>query len=245
MADQLAGSTYFVTVTDQKNCLAYDTVSLVSPSVIQLTAQGEDISCFNGLDGVIFTQVSQAVAPVSYYWSNGSTAPSPSGLGAGNYCLTITDASGCIASVCQQLNQPNALQLNVAVTNAGCSSGSAGAIDLNVNGGTGGYTYAWSNSATSQDISNLTAGTYTVLVTDANSCTAQIAATLTEAEPLEIQASHTDVSCRDGDDGSISIDVTGGTGGFQFSWTGPGSFNADLEDLAMRGHGLGLVSKYG
>ncbi|MEY3367331.1 MAG: hypothetical protein RI973_486 [Bacteroidota bacterium] len=238
LADQLAGATYFVTVTDQKNCLAYDTVSLVSPPVIQLTAQGEDISCFNGLDGAIFTQISQAVAPVSYSWSNGSTVPSPSGLGAGNYCLTITDASGCTASVCQQLNQPNALQLNVAVTNAGCSSGSAGAIDLNVNGGTSGYSYAWSNSATSQDISNLTAGTYTVLVTDANSCTAQITATLTEAEPLEIQASHTDVSCRDGDDGTITIDVTGGSGGFQFSWTGPGSFNSAQEDLANLGAGI-------
>jgi gliding motility-associated-like protein len=238
LADQLAGDTYFVTVSDQKNCLAFDTVSLVAPPVIQLTAQGEDISCFNLLDGSIFTQVSQAVEPLSYSWDNGSSLASPSGLAAGNYCLTLTDAAACTATVCQQLNQPDALQLDVLVTNAGCSNGAGGAVDLNVNGGTIGYTYTWSNSAVSQDISNLTAGTYVVLVTDANSCTAQASATVTEAEPLEIQASHTDVSCKNGDDGSISIAVTGGSGGFQFSWTGPGSFNSDQEDLANLGAGI-------
>ena len=90
---------------------------------------------------------------------------------AGNYNISFTDANGCIASAVINVPQPaNGLSLTQGITNVNCYGQSTGSIDLNVTGGTQPYTYIWNTSATTQDITNLPIGNYSVNVTDVNGC---------------------------------------------------------------------------
>lgn len=113
-------------------------------------------------------------------------------------------------------------------TNAmGCN----GQIDLSVAGGTAPYTYSWSNTSTSEDISNLNPGMYSVTVTDANGC--QSTETYTVSEPTEILVSetHNDVSCNASIDGSINPTITGGTAPYTYSWAGPNGFSSTSKNI--------------
>lgn len=116
------------------------------------------------------TGVAPSAASYTYLWSNGETSQDISGLAAGTYTVTVTSSNGATATTSATVTEPNSLSASIAATNATAGQ-SDGSLDLTVSGGTSAYTYAWSNGATSQDISGLTPGTYTVTVTDALGCT--------------------------------------------------------------------------
>jgi hypothetical protein len=120
---------------------------------------------------------SGGTSPIGYSWSNGFTGQDPSGLAAGTYTVTVTDANNCTATTSATITQPTAIALSVTPANSTCGSAN-GSINLTVSGGTPSYTYAWSNSSTIQDPTGLMAGTYTVTVTDANGCTKTTSATV-------------------------------------------------------------------
>jgi SprB repeat len=101
----------------------------------------------------------------------------------------VTDANNCTATLSKTITQPNALALSTLIMQVTCVGGIDGAIDLTVTGGTAPYTYAWTGGATTQDRTGLGAGTYTVIVTDANSCTATISAVLVALNPAPNQVS--------------------------------------------------------
>lgn len=107
----------------------------------------------------------------TYLWSNGATTEDITGIAAGTYTVTVTSSGGATATTSVSISSPSALNVSTSATNATAGQ-SDGSIDLSVSGGTTPYSYAWSNTATSEDINNLAPGTYTVTVTDANGCTA-------------------------------------------------------------------------
>ena len=84
--------------------------------------------------------------------------------------------NNCTATTSATVTQTTAINLSTVVTNVACNGASTGAVNLTVSGGTPGYTYNWSNGSSTEDISGLTAATYTVTVTDANNCTASVSA---------------------------------------------------------------------
>src|SRR6185295_896686 len=100
-----------------------------------------------------------------------------------------------------------------------CNGGTTGSINLSVSGGTGTYTYAWSNGAVTEGLSGLVAGTYTVTVTDASGCTAQLPVTVNQAPSLVLTETHVDVLCNGGTTGSINLSVSGGTGTYTYAWS--------------------------
>ncbi len=110
------------------------------------------------------------------------------------------------------------LMTAVSTTNVSCNGGTDGSVDLTVTGGTAPYTYVWNNSATTEDMTGLMAGTYEVTVTDANGCTATGSATVTEPTMLMTAVSTTNVSCNNGTDGSVDLTVTGGTAPYTYVW---------------------------
>src|SRR6185436_12109265 len=135
-----------------------------------------NISCFGLSDGDIYISVVGGTPPYTCIWSNGATTQDISNIPAGTYSIIVFD--NVLASDTEVFNITEPAQLNVSfstTTNVSCSGGNDGMLCANVTGGTAPYDFAWSNGTTTQCITNLSAGTYTITVTDANACTASIA----------------------------------------------------------------------
>ncbi len=168
----LAAGTYTVTVTDNNSCVNTFSLTVTQPAAgLSFNPVSSNILCFGAGNGSAAVNASGGAGVYTYSWSNGSTDPSLSFLQAGTYICTVTDANGCTASPAAfTITEPSVLNVSSTVTNASAFGASDGAVNLNVSGGTGTYTYNWSNGANTQNLSNLSAGEYTVTVTDANGC---------------------------------------------------------------------------
>ena len=166
----LSPGTYLLTITDANGCTLVDSATVSDPAVVVLVMDSSNVSCFGAADGTAKVTASGGAGSYTYVWSNTATTDSIGGLSAGTYIVTVSDAIGTTAVDSITINEPAALQLSFIVTNASSAGAADGAIDLTVTGGTSGYTFRWSNSATVEDLTGLTAGTYSVVVSDANGC---------------------------------------------------------------------------
>jgi hypothetical protein len=235
----LAAGTYDVTVTDANDCTAEGSWTIDDVDPIEVLASATDLSC-NALsgapDGDIDITVSGGTAPYTFSWSNGANTEDITGLTAGTYTIDIQDANGCQFQATYTLSQPAAVAASGEITEPGCAAVSGlptGAIDLSVVGGTGAYTYLWSNGATTQDLADLAEGTYTVVVTDANDCTDTQTFTLTEPDAVTCSLDSPILgTCGDnilcnGGTGTINVTAAGGTpgAGYQYSLDG-GAFQS-------------------
>ena len=141
-------------------------------------------SCFGATTGAATLSVSNGNAPYTYSWTGGATTQNLSGLAAGNYTVTVTDNGSCTAITSTTITQPAQVTPIASPINISCNGNHDGKINLSVIGGTGVYTYAWSNSATTQNISGLSVAAYTVTVNDAHSCSATTSASITQPAVL-------------------------------------------------------------
>src|SRR5439155_651246 len=152
-------------------------------------------------------------------WNDGATTQDRTGLSAGTYTVTATDQGGCTATLTRTITQPDVLGMTGTVTDVSITNGSDGAIDVTVTGGTTPYSYLWNDGATTEDRSNLSAGTYTVTVTDHNGCSNT--ATFTVHQPnctLDMSAQITNATCHGYSNGGIDISVTGAQGNVTYLW---------------------------
>jgi hypothetical protein len=210
----LIAGTYTVTVSDANLCTATTSASITQPAApIGLSTSTTAVACFGGNTGSINLTVTGGTSGYTYNWSNGFIGEDPTGLIAGTYTVTVSDANLCTATTSATITQPAAaISLSTSTTSITCFGGNNGSINLTVSGGTGGYTYNWSNGFSGEDPSGLIAGTYTVTVSDANLCTATTSATVTQpAATISLSTATTSVSCFGGNNGSINLTVTGGT----------------------------------
>lgn len=161
----------------------------------------------------------------SYLWSNGLSTSAISGVTAGVYAVTVTDANTCSLTESFTVSQPSALSLTGKTTAVRYFSGTDGAASVTALGGTFGsasrpYTYVWSNGASTSGVTGLSAGVYSVSVTDANACLAVLSLTVNGPTGLSLASAFTNINCAGGADGSISLTVSGGT-----STTGSNSYS--------------------
>jgi type IX secretion system substrate protein/SprB-like repeat protein len=189
-----------------------------------------NISCHGDHNGHINTTVTGGTPGYTYSWSNGCHAADPSGLAAGTYHLVVTDAHGCHADAAYTVTEPCALSVRATTENVSCHGGHNGHISVYVTGGTPGYTYSWSHGCHITDPSELSAGTYTLTVTDAHGCTATAVYTITEPAALSVTGVVTNVTCHDGHNGRINTTVTGGTPCYSYLWSNSAHV-PDLTDL--------------
>lgn len=169
------------------------------------------LSNASSCNGQVDLSVSGGTPPYSYTWSNGVTNQDIKGLCAGNYTVTITDNSGASDTVSVSVSEPSIVHPSIDnKSNVSSHGGSDGAIDVSVSGGTPGYGYDWSNDSTSEDLTNLSAGTYTVTVTDSNGCNGIAATTITQ--PCQSISSG---SWSDGSNWTSNCSGTGGIPGLQ------------------------------
>lgn len=227
----LAAGNYTVTVTDGNNDQAQANVTISQPSAISASASGNDVSCYGQNNGSASVSVSGGTSPYSYSWSNGGSGSTVTGLTAGTYSVTVTDANGCSANDAVTVAQPSLLSSSALASDASCNGGSDGTVDLSVSGGTAPYTYNWSNGASSQDLTDVPAGAYSVVVYDANGCSDIALASVSEPSAIALTTSSTDASCGSATDGSIDLTVSGGNAPFSYSWSN-GATTEDLSSVA-------------
>ncbi|NNC95174.1 MAG: hypothetical protein HKN92_06385, partial [Chitinophagales bacterium] len=220
----LAAGTYNVTVTDANSCAASNSVVITEPAVLALSETHTDVSCNGGSDGSIDITPSGGTGPFTYDWDHivgTDDGEDVNTLAAGTYNVTVTDANSCTAASSVVITEPAVLALSETHTDVSCNGGSDGSIEITPSGGTGPFTYDWDHivgTDDGEDVNTLTAGTYNVTITDANSCTANTSVVITEPAVLALSETHTDVSCNGGSDGSIDITPSGGTGPFTYDW---------------------------
>jgi predicted outer membrane repeat protein len=179
----LTSGNYSVTVTDASGCSVTATATVGEPTALTANAVGSDVTCNGAGNGSVNLTASGGTGTLSFAWSNAATTEDLSGLAAGTYTVTVTDANGCSATASTGITQPSAVTASGTATTASCGGGNDASIDLTVSNAQGVTTFSWSNGTTVEDPSGLAAGTYTVTVTDANGCstTASVAVTSNDA----------------------------------------------------------------
>ncbi len=232
--------TYEIGVTPANDCGpgTTQTVKMVVTHVT-LTATPTDILCYGSKSGAINLAVNSGIAPYTYSWTgpNGYTASigNISALAPGTYNVTVTDANGCMGTISAAINEPaSAISISGSVTNENPYGASNGAITITTGGGSPGYSYLWSNSATSQNLTNIAGGTYTVTATDNNGCNATHIFTVDRiGGPLEVSLiAGTNVRCNGGSTGSVNLEVIGGTSPYTYAWTASTGITATTQDLS-------------
>jgi dienelactone hydrolase len=220
----VAAGTYTYTVTDAKGCQDTKTVTITQPAPTPITASlytWKEVSCNGGSDGSATLEVKGGVAPYTYSWSTTpvQTTLTASNLSAGTYTFTVRDAQNTSTTVAVNVEQPAKLNLNVSPGTIPVAGGTTN-VSLSAMGGTAPYTFTGS-------VTNLGAGTYTYIVTDARGCTETKTVTLTEPAPvvpppaalsISVSASN-DVSCYGGSNGNASVTATGGLAPYTYSWS--------------------------
>ncbi|MEO8150644.1 MAG: T9SS type A sorting domain-containing protein [Bacteroidia bacterium] len=191
---------------------------------------GTNVSCNGGNNGNASVTPGGGNPPYSYLWDGGQVTQTAVGLVVGIYCVTVTDANGCTATCCYTVTEPAPLIVPETHTNVSCFGGNNGSITANPSGGTPAYSYSWSNGATTQTTTGLTAGTYTCIVTDSHGCTNFVIVTVSQPPQLFITETHVNVSCKFGSNGSIDITLAGGTPPFSYIWSN-GSTTEDIGSL--------------
>lgn len=228
----LAVGTYRLTVTDSNGCTSISVVSLTQPAAIVLTTSKIDVKCNGGKNGSATVVVNGGTPPYNILWSNTATIATASGLSAGTYSVTVTDTKGCTKVATVTVTEPAAIVLNIKGSNLKCGGGNDGTASVTVSGGSAPYKYLWNNGATSPVLSGLVAGTYTVIVTDANGCTAKGDAVVSQPDPLQLTTVGADPSCFDGNDGTAEVSVAGGTAPFKYLWSN-GATSAKVTGLTF------------
>lgn len=191
---------------------------------------GTDASSYQA--GLVAVGPSDAIATNETIMGTADTSIILSGLSAGEYYATMIDSNGNTVIDTFTIVEPDPISISGAITNATSGTSNDGAIDITVTGGTPGYSYAWSNAETTEDISNLGIGTYTVTVTDTNGCidTATFVVD-TGSVIFDVTSIVTDLACGGDSSGSIDLTVTGGTTPYAFSWN-TGATTEDLVGIA-------------
>jgi len=162
---------FSVTVTDIAGCIAGNVDTLFQSMPYTVSTATIDASCHNACDGSSTILVSSGIPPYTYYWIDGQSTPTATGLCAGTFNLTVLDAYGCYATASTIVLQPDLVSLSMSMTPVSVPSGSDGSGTVVAVGGTPSYTYNWDNGETSPTVTALSAGNHCVTVTDAQGCT--------------------------------------------------------------------------
>lgn len=223
-ATGLCAGNYSVTIMDSNGCTSIKSVTISQPaSVLSVSVSLQtNVICNGTSTGSVTISVSGGTVPYVYNWSGtptGDGTTTITGLTAGIYSVTVTDANSDFATVSVTITQPPILLTSCVATNIHCNGENNGLIDLTPSGGNPPYTYLWSNGSANQDLINIGAGVYSITVTDLYGCTATNSVTIAEPSALVLNANSTNATCGNSN-GSIDLSVSGGTSPYVYNWSG-------------------------
>jgi hypothetical protein len=224
----ISSGSYSVTVTDSLGCQQVATYNVTNLKQLTITAITQLPDC-NKSNGSIGVTISGGTSPYSFLWSNGATTSSLSNLATGAYYLTVTDSVGCTATDAYFLSENNTLAISYSVTPTACLTNS-GAIDVTISGGTRPYLFSWSSGATTEDISQLAEGIYTLSVTDSLGCQT-FASIVVFKTTFDVSAQITQPNCFGESTGAILLISSGGVAPYKYVWS-TGATTSSVNNLA-------------
>jgi hypothetical protein len=235
----LTAGDYNVTVTDDQIGSVQVKVHIDQPATgLTVSISKTDITCHGANNGIADSNPAGGTMPYSYVWKKDGTAFDGGsevqyGLSAGVYAVTVTDANGCTASNSNTIVNPDEITFTGTVTAVTCeNSTNDGAIALsNVLGGTGAFSYQWSNGFTIQNVNKLPIGNYSVTITDVNNCKANASYVIGYDAPISLSMTVSSTKCFGSTDGAIDLNISGGHPDLTYSWS-TGAVTQNIKDLA-------------
>lgn len=230
----------------QNGCTATASVTVIGHEAVtaNLAAQ-QNNNCFGAAEGALGITAGGGTGTYNYIWSNDATTADISGLAAGTYSVTVTDAENCSATYTAFITEPAALVPGASATPVTASGASDGTASANPQGGTAPYTFAWDNGLTTQTITDLAAGFYTVTVTDVNGCK--------EAQTVEVTSSDcsllatiaaVDPLCHGSANGQATVLPGSGSGPYTYLWSS-GSTEQTATGLTAGNYGVTMTDVNG
>ncbi len=217
--DSLASGTYNVRITDKKGCKLLEKIVLNEPPEIMLLFNKTDLTCQQVQDGQIRLFVSGGDPPYKYLWNTYETTKDIQNLKTGTYTVTVSDLKGCSIKDSVIINNNLDIQFQFDKTDVSCFDSNEGSIQLNTQGGKPPFKFIWSNGKTSEYIENLSAGTYTVTVSQSNTCFKIDSVRIHHTAPISISLITKDPNCSLNSNGSIRASIQGGTEPYSFKWS--------------------------
>jgi gliding motility-associated-like protein len=239
---------YSLTVTDASGCTKQFNTNVGIDTANKLTAAVQSVTkarCTGSLSGGVDVSVNGGTPPYTYNWSNGATSQDLSYVASGSYSLTVSDAVGCAVqlSVNVGIDASNPVVAAIdSVIGIGCKDSASGQIYASAHGGVAPYVYLWSNGATTEDLLHVTAGSYTLTVTDDAGCKATANASVIRSAAFSLSASVKNISCYGLTDGAVTLTVSGGSGNYQYNWSN-GAVTQSVSGLALGNYMLTVTDK--
>jgi hypothetical protein len=219
-----------VTITDAANCATAQVVDVPSPSVLQVSTQNTILpTCPGGLNASAEVLAQGGTAPYTYNWNTGATSATLSNVAAGTYQITAQDSKSCTANFSATIPDKPPIAINVVTqTSPSCIDKIDGILSVSATGGNGSFTYLWNTGATSPTISAIAAGTYTVTVTDALSCTLQKQITLANPPPLALDLGPDRKICVGG-----SVTLSSPVDATSYLWISANGFTSNSKQVTL------------
>jgi hypothetical protein len=207
------------------------TLFLQQPDRLELSFAKKDVSCGDATNGAVTAIVSGGKTPYRYEWTATTlNTDNITGLAAGNYFVRITDANNCVVQGTVNLPQPANVIITTSAINPSCHNGANGSIDLTISGGKPTFTYLWSNGATSEDLTNLPAGTYSVSITDGSGCQFTHQVVLINPNPITVNLGADRTLCNNQ---SHDIDITINDPTAEYFWTATNGFISNQPKVSL------------
>lgn len=245
LAANLAAGTYIVTITDGDGCSTTLSENINNTNGPTATLTSQDVTCFSANDGAASVVASSPTSTVSILWTPGnSTSFNLTGLSAGSYSGFVADTNGCFTVVSADITEPNQILASTAVTSIKCFGDNTGKVVATAIGGLGPLSLNWSTSAVGDSIVNISAGLYSLTVTDSVGCSITTSAIVTQPTQLNFALSASQINCFGINDGSVTASVSGGTPTYTYAWSNGGS-GSSIIGLSDGNYGLTVTDNGG
>jgi hypothetical protein len=212
--------TYLQNATDTNGCDSSITLYLTLGEPLALEIAAADASCPNSADGQATVGAAQGTPPLSYWWSDGQSTATASGLNPGQYAVTVTDANGCTAAASVAIEAQYQMFISFVVSqNIVCHGDSTAAVSVAAIGGVAPFSYLWGHGPQAPSLMGLPAGAYPVTVSDANQCAVAGTAIFVDPPLLEVAVTAQPTPCAAASEGVAMAQATGGTPPYNFFWS--------------------------
>lgn len=243
--EDLPADVYTINISD----VNFDTiiqVEVTQPDLIEISDHAfSNASCFSVCDGSVGVNVIGGTPPYQFAWSNGNTSDIITGLCAGGYGLTVTDANGCTSTVSYDITEPDEFIVTAEVVqNVSCFQGNDGIASVSTNGTP--QDYSWSTGETTQEIMTLSGGIYEVTVTNSDGCTSSSSIEiLTPSSPVSVTILESEaIICNGEANGALEAIISGPGNNFTYEWSS-GASTMESSSLAAGNYSVIVSNELG